>query len=84
MSLHKDNKSPRGLKAHLSLMNSHLMQAPCGATRGMSSITKAVKILLDLLNLLCFAIRNIWRYAKLYKDAVLALESCPRTPHGGQ
>ena len=46
------NKSPRGLNAHLNLMNSHLTQAPCGGTRGMSSIRKTLKTLLDLLNLL--------------------------------
>ena len=32
-------------------MNSYLTQAPCGGTRGMSSIRKTVKTLLDLLTI---------------------------------
>ena len=48
--------SPRGLNAHLNLMNSHLMQALCGATRGMSSIRKAMKNPTGYITIITFVI----------------------------
>ena len=61
----KNKQEPRGLTAHLSLMNSHLTQVPMHALHvqqalGMSSIRKTVhEITLDLVNFCFLAFRNI-------------------------
>ena len=75
-------QEPQGLNAHLSLMNSHLTQAPCGATRVCHQLEKLWKpywiyqihilesgTFGDMLNLVSIHV-------------VLALGSCPRAPIG--
>ena len=66
----------RGLNAHLSLMNLHFMQAPCGETIGVCHQLEKLWKPYWLLNLLYLAFRNIWRYVNPY--TVLALGSCLR------
>ena len=53
---------------------SHWTQAPCGATRGMSSIRKAVNTPLVPLNWLFLPTRNIWKYVKPCRPYSIKIE----------